>query len=132
MAITLSYDGQAEQNNPKGLLFKGVFTGVYGVNGVGDLLNLTPSQAAGDGGILDPNNAYNLILTQPPKATHVCVVGENLGGSYVQIKPNAVPTLKNFGVRVFAGNGTELATGVAYGADVLAGSIELEIFIPLQ
>lgn len=133
MSVQLSYAGETEQNNTKGLLFKATFTGVYGVKGVGDLLNLAPVGPNNPGGVTDPNLAYNLILAEPPSPNKIGVLGEQLGGYYLQIQSNANPTLQNFGVRAYAPDGSgELATGAAYPAAMLAGQATLEIFIPLQ
>lgn len=131
MSVSLAYQGETERNNTKGLIFKATLTGNYGVNGVGDLLNLTPSQNNGtDGGITDPQFAYNLILDQVP--SEYGVLNENVGGSYVAIKPNANPTLKNFGLQVFEPGGAEKATNAAYTAAELAGSLLLVFFVPAQ
>lgn len=124
MAVKATYAGETEHNNTKGLLFKLAFTGTYGVNGVGDLLDLSP------GAIADPTLSYNLELVYPPN--NIGVFSEDLGGSYIQLTPNAVPTLQNLGVRVFAANGNELASNAAYSAAVLAGSAKLMAFVPLQ
>lgn len=131
MAVKLKYVGEAEHNNTKGLIFEADFSGDYGTAGVGDLLNLTPSQNGGaDGGITDPNFAYNLILEQPPKI--YAVLNQNINGYQVAIKPNANPTLTNFGLLMFGSGGVELTTGQAYDATVKAGSVLLEFFVPLQ
>jgi hypothetical protein len=129
--ISLAYDGELDFNNTKGLLFKATFTGDYGVNGVGDLLNLEPTQNAGvDGGVTDPNLSYNEILNQP--TTKIFVLNDNLGGYYTQVAPNAAPTLKNTGLRVFASEGGELATNAAYGASITGGSTEILVLLPAQ
>ena len=60
--ISLSYQGETERNNTKGLLFKAKFVGFYGLNGVGDLLNLAPVEGDNPNGVTDPYNAYNMIL----------------------------------------------------------------------
>lgn len=127
--IKLAYGGEIEYNNTKCIVLNGTFFGTYGVNGVGDLLNLTPSQNQGvDGGIADANSAYNSILELPPNIYGI--LNENLGGSYVGIKPNAVPTLTNFGLQMFEPGGTEKATNAAYTASELAGSVKLIFAIP--
>lgn len=129
--IQLAYDGELDFNNTKGLLFKATFTGDYGVQGTGDLLNLTPTQNAGvDGGVTDPSLSYNEILAQP--TTKIFVLNNNLGGYYSQVAPNAVPTLKNTGLRIFASEGSELATNAAYGAAITGGSVELLVLLPGQ
>jgi len=131
MAVALQFVGTTEQNNSKGLIFKATFTGDYGTAGVGDLLNLTPSQNNGtDGGVTDPGFDYDEILEQPP--TIYGVLNEALGGSYVNILPNAAPTLKNFGLQMYEPGGAEKGTGVAYSAPELAGSVLLVFYVPLQ
>lgn len=131
MAVALAYAGSTEQNNTKGLIFDATFTGNYGTNGVGDLLNLTPSQNNGtDGGITDPKFSYFEILGQPP--TDYGVLNQDLGGSYVAIHPNAAPTLKNFGLLMYEPGGAEKATNAAYTAAELAGKVKLVFWVPLQ
>lgn len=124
MAVKATYAGEIERNNTKGLLFKLKFTGNYGVNGVGDLLDLTP------GAVADPLLAYNLILDLPP--TNLAVLNEPLGGSYIALLPNANPTLQNLGVLVYSPAGAEKATNAAYTAGELAGFVEIAVFVPLQ
>lgn len=122
--ITVTYAGETEQNNTKGLLFKLTFSGNYGVNGVGDICDLTPNK------VLDPNLAYNLILNEPPK--NMGVQNANLGGSYIALNPNANPTLANLGVLMYEPGGTEKASNAAYTAGELAGFALIEVFVPLQ
>jgi hypothetical protein len=122
--VKATYAGEAERNNTKGLLFKLKFTGNYGVNGVGDLLDLSP------GAIADPTLSYNLILNQPP--SNLGVTNEVLGGSYVALLPNANPTLQNLGVLMYEPGGAEKATNAAYTAAELAGFVEILVFVPLQ
>lgn len=124
MSVKATFLGTAEQNNSKGLLFKLTFTGNYGVNGTGDLLDLTPSA------VLDPNLKYNLILDQPPEV--IGVENANLGGSYIALKPNAAPSLSNLGVQMFEPGGAEKATGAAYTAAELAGDATIVVYLPLQ
>lgn len=130
MSLALQFDGSLMEDNTKGIYLKGKYTGVYGVNGVGDPVNLSPSQNAGvDGGVSDPNDAYNLIIDQP--TAKVFPIGQDLNGYRVQFTPAAVPTLKLAGrLRMYDPTGTELATGAAYSAGVLAGSIELLVSVP--
>jgi hypothetical protein len=128
MSVQLTYVGEIEHDNAKGLLFQAAFTGNYGVNGVGDLLNLAPVElGVNPGGILDPKAKYNLILGAPPET--IGVFSENIGGSYCQIKPNAVPTLFNYGLQMFEPGGAEKATGAAYTAAELAGNVQLVVMI---
>lgn len=127
--VTLQYDGEIELNNTKGIFLKGKLVGNYGTNLIGDLMNLNPTQNNGvDGGITDPNAAYNLILQQP--TAKIFPIGADLGGSYLQVTPNAKPTLSNAGLRVYLPGGTEKATGAAYLAAELAGTFELLVMIP--
>lgn len=122
--VKATYAGETQHDNTKGLLFKLAFTALYGVNGVGDLLDLSP------GAILDPTLSYNLILASPPG--NIGVFSEDLGGGYIQLTPNALPTLQNLGVRVFGAGGAEKATNAAYTAAELAGNAKLLVFVPLQ
>lgn len=129
--VQLTYLAELDFVNTKGILFSAKYTGKYGVAGAGDLLNLTPSQNGGaDGGIEDPKAAYYNIIEQPPIA--FAVLNDNLAGYYTQIVPNAVPSLINFGLGVFASEGNELTTAEAYPAGVLAGSTILMFLIPGQ
>lgn len=129
--VKLQYLAEFEFNNSKIFAVLATFFGVYGANGVGDLLNLNPSQNQGaDGGITDPKSAYNNILGQVP--TLYGKANENLGGSYVGMKPNAAPTLTNLGLQMFEPGGAEKATGAAYTANELAGNVTLFFGLPAQ
>lgn len=129
MSVKLQYLGELEYNNTKGIVLLATFVGNYGVNGVGDLLNLAPSQNNGvDGGITDPLEAYNAILEQPP--TLYGPLNEDIGGSYVSVHPNAAPTLQNFGLKMYEPGGAEKNTGAAYTAAELAGTVQLFFAIP--
>ena len=131
MSVQASYAGEVEYNNTKGILLKLAFTLFYGINGVGDLLNLAPYESEQNPtGIKDPLLAYNTIIGAPPK--NIGLFNEDLGGGYIQLTPNANPTLANLGVRVFAPGGAELNTNQVYPAAVLNGSAVLEVFLPLQ
>lgn len=131
MSVQATYVGTTENNNAKGLLLELTFTGNYGTNGVGDLVNLAPFELSSNPtGVLDPTLSYNNILAEPPE--NIGVFSEQLGGSYVQLQPNAAPTLTNLGVRVFEPGGVEKVTGVAYTAAELAGNVKLLAFLPLQ
>ena len=126
--IKLSYAGEVEYNNNKFMVLKATFVGTYGTAGVGDLLNLTPSQNNGtDGGITDPSLSYDHILEQPP--TLYGVLNEDIGGSYVACHANAVPTLTNLGLIMYEPGGTEKTTAAVYTAGELAGSVFLLIGI---
>lgn len=128
MSINLAYGGELEYNNAKCIVLNATFVGNYGTAGVGDLLNLTPTQAPGDGGITDPNFAYNNILELPPGIYGI--LNEDIGGSYVAIHPNAKPTLKNFGLIMYEPGGSEKTTAAAYTAGELAGTVKLLFAIP--
>jgi hypothetical protein len=131
MAVKLAYQGEVQYANTKGIILKATLVGSYGAaaNGVGDLMNLNPTQNNGvDGGVTDPLGAYNLIISDVPPSEYG-PLNENIGGSYVNIKPNAVPTLANFGLQVYEPGGTEKANGAAYTATELAGSILLIFFV---
>jgi hypothetical protein len=131
MAVKLQFLADSERNNTKGIIVKATFVGNYGVNGVGDLLNLSPSQNNGaDGGITDPKAAYNEILAFPPG--EFAILNEDLGGSYVALHPNANPTLTNLGLLMYEPGGAEKATAAAYTAAELAGSVLLEFYVPAQ
>lgn len=131
MSVKLQYKGQVQYDNTKGLIFKATFVGNYGVNGVGDLLNFSPSQNNGaDGGVTDPSGSYDLILQQPPN--EYGILNEDIGGSYVCIHPNANPSLTNFGLIMYEPGGAEKATNAAYTAPELAGSVQIIVFVPGQ
>jgi hypothetical protein len=129
MSVKLAYQGEVEYNNSKGIMLKATFVGNYGVNTVGDLLNLLPSQNGGlDGGITDPKGTYNNILSDVPP-TEYGILNEDLGGSYVALHPNAAPSLTNLGLIMYEPGGAEKATAAAYTAPELAGSVLLIFFI---
>lgn len=131
MAVKLAFIDNTEQNNPKGLLFKATFEGDYGLEGVGDLLNLAPVDSENPGGVTDPSLSYNLILAEPP-IVNPAVIGQNISGYQAQVTPNAAPTLNNFGLRIFAPGGGELTDNEAYPAELLNGDVTLMVFVPLQ
>jgi hypothetical protein len=131
MSVKLQYQGELDFNNTKGILLKGTLVGDYGVNGVGDLLDLAPTQNGGaDGGITDPNSSYFSLLEQP--TANIFPIGHNLGGSYTNIKPNAAPSLSNTGLVVYEPGGNEKATNAAYTAAELAGNFYLLVLVPSQ
>ena len=131
MAVKLAYKGEMEYANTKFIILKATVVGNYGVNGAGDLLNLTPTQNGGaDGGITDPNEAYNYILEQPPG--EYGILNEAFGGSYLALVPNANPSLTNLGMIMYEPGGAEKATAAAYTAGELAGFAFLLIGIPGQ
>ena len=95
--LSVKYRGETEHNNTKGLIFRLTPSVDYGVNGVGDLVDLTPNKVA------DPTLSYNLIVDEPPNSAGI--LNCNLGGSYVALLPNAVPTLANLGLLVYEPGG---------------------------
>lgn len=130
--INLAFQGTKEHNNGKALLFLMTFVGVYGANSVGDLLNLLPVEpGTNPNGITDPKGGYDQPLAQVPSIAPD-VNHEEFSGYYCQVQPNANPTLQNYGIRVYAPGGAELATGAAYPAAMTGGSAMLEVELPNQ
>jgi hypothetical protein len=130
--IKLAYQAEREYNNAKGIILRATFSGNYGAQGVGDLLNLTPSQNGGlDGGITDPKAAYDHILGEPPNV--IAILNANIGGYTASIKPNAVPTLTNFGLQIWDAV-TEITTEAyaSVSALIVAGYVDIEVLVPLQ
>ena len=128
--IQLTYQGEFEYNNAKVLVFRAVASGDYGVAGAGDLLNLAPfEEGANPTGILDPKSTYDHILQQPPGI--IGILNANVGGYGACIKPNAVPTLYNFGLQFFDAV-TELTTAEGYPAPILAGYVDILVGVPSQ
>lgn len=128
--IQLSFKSEVQYANTRGLLFKAVFTGFYGVNGVGDLLNLAPYElGTNPGGVLDPDLKYNLILAQP--TSDIGPFNQNIGGYYCNVRPPAAGmSLYNIGLQIYAPGGAELNSNAAYNAAVLAGYVLLMAFVP--
>lgn len=130
--VIAAFLGSMEHNNAKILLFKLTFTGNYGVNGVGDLVNLAPyEQGSNPNGVTDPSGSYDQILSQPPTIPPG-VFTDNLGGSWTNPNPNAAPTLYNLGIRMFEPGGAEKATNAAYTAAELAGYTIIQVAVPAQ
>ncbi len=127
--VKLAYQSEIQYANTKFLILKATVVGNYGVNGVGDLLNLAPSQNNGaDGGITDPLFVYNHVLELPPN--EYGVLNEAFGGSYLALVPNAVPSLTNLGMIMYEPGGTEKGTNAAYTPAELAGFAFLLVGIP--
>lgn len=125
--INLKLLDKTPESNPDVLYFLATFVGQYGVQLTGDLLNLLPYEANGNaGGFTDPNMVGGPSPTIPPNVPPM-VLSENLGGYYLQITPNANPTLKNYGVRAFAPGGGELATNANYPAAMTGGSAVIAV-----
>lgn len=124
--VSLQLIDRSPFSNPDELIVQAAFAGNYGVNLIGDLLNLAMYEASVNAnGITDPNMIGGPFPTIPPSV--VKVLSENIGGYYVQITPNAAPTLQNTGLRMYSPGGVELATNAAYAAAVLAGWVQLGI-----
>lgn len=128
--VQATFLGTIEHNNSKTLLFQLKFTGNYGANGVGDLLNLAPYSPANPTGVLDPTCSYNNPIAQVPLA--VGVFTDKLGGSWTNPAPNANPTLANLGIIMYEPGGVEKATNAAYTAAELAGFTTLQVVQALQ
>jgi hypothetical protein len=109
--ITLKLVGSSPASNPDTLLVEATFSGDYGVNGVGDLMDFTA--------ISDPKLLGRLALLNLTPDTPIQVLSQNIGGYDVQPTFPAAPTLKNFGLRMYLA-GVEILTGVAYNAAVTA------------
>lgn len=133
--------GVSPADNPDRIQVQVAFSGDYGVNGVGDPLNLAPyDQVNNPGGLKNP---LNIPLPEIPAGLDVppAVIAENIGGYYVQPSPaapsgategvaNTVAAKNGFALRQYAPGGAELATNAAYNAAVIAGSVVLEIILP--
>lgn len=134
--IQATFKSYTQQENAKQFIVTLVFSGNTGAQGVGDLVNLGPYEPGSNpNGILDPDGKYDNILNFPPG--NVGVFSEALAGYYIQIQKNAVPTLANLGIRLFAPGGGEVAAATAYAG--LAGwpgnaaaSAQLVLDLPLQ
>jgi hypothetical protein len=131
MALAAKVVGVSPASNPDSIDFFVSFSGNYGVNGVGDVLNLAPyDQVNNPGGFTNPNNIplpeIPLKLEQAP-----ATLGEDIGGYYTNPHP-LLPGAPANGVagglspktdvhlRQYAPGGAELATNAAYNAAVIA------------
>lgn len=75
-----------------------------------------------------PTNAVPIQITPTEQGT-AAVPSLSAAGGFAEIIQNAVPTLKNFLLKLFknsAGSTTEYSNG-AYGTDALADNLQLEI-----
>lgn len=120
--ITLTLVDSTPNENPDLLLVKATFSGNYGVNGVGDTMNLAA--------IADPKLLGKTALLGLAPTTPLMVLSESIGGSYVQPTLPAAPTLANFTMQMYEPGGAEKATNAAYTAPELAGFVLLGIKIP--
>lgn len=141
MALACAVLGTSPASNPDRIKVLVTFSGNYGVNGVGDPLNLAPyDEINNPGGMTNPGNiplpAIPSGLIVPPG-----VSDQNLGGAYVQVSPNppsgetngvqtTIAAKDGFALRVFAAGGAELATNAAYGAGETGGSVVLDLQLP--
>jgi hypothetical protein len=128
--ISLALIGRTPASNPDSILLKATFSGNYGVNGAGDLLNLTPISGSNPGGITDPLG-LGAPLPNAPLGIVPFVDAEIIGGYYTQ--PTLGTTLQNCALRAYAPGGTELATNAAYPAAMLAPNyVIVEIRLPQE
>lgn len=127
MAVKLALVGRTPANNPDTILLKATFSGDYGVQGTGDLLNLAAASGENPGGITDPD-ALGVPLPDWAPDLPIEVRSESIGGYYVQ--PTLGTTLQNFALQVYAPGGAELDTDEAYPAAVLDGFVELAVRLP--
>ena len=131
MATQAKVIGVSPASNPDSIDLFVSFSGNYGVNGTGDVLNLAPFDAVNNpGGFTNPQDiplpSLPVSLEQAP-----AVLGEDIGGYYVNPHP-LLPGVVANGVasginpktgvflRQYAPGGAELATNAAYNAAVTA------------
>lgn len=123
--------GVSPASNPDSVDYLVTFSGDYGVNGTGDVLNLAPYDQ-----INNPNgakNPENYALPEMPVGVEQApaVLAEDIGGYYVNPHPLTPPAPANgvagslslktgLYLRQYAPGGAELATNVAYNAAVTA------------
>lgn len=137
--------GTSPASNPDQLDFEITFSGNYGVNGVGDPLNLAPYDANNNpGGFTNPANLPIPALPLGGLEEAPAVIAEDIGGYYTNphpLLPAAATTqgvasslaLKNGNnLRMFAPGGAELATDAAYNAAVTAAGagVILRVTLP--
>lgn len=120
--ITLTLVDRIPNENPDLLIAKVAFSGNYGIQGAGDLMNLL--------GIKDPNGLGGWAQLAQAPTIPLLHLGENLGGYYTQLTLPVAPSFTDFGVQVFAPGGGELASNAAYPAAVLGGYVLIGIKIP--
>lgn len=142
MSVALQVVDVSPASNPDKITLLATFSGDYGENGVGDLLNLAPYSADNNaGGFTNPKE---IPLPELPLGYEQApaVKAENLGGYYLQPAPmgpaaaatngveDTIAPIHGFGLRMFAPGGAELATDAAYAAAVTEGSALLELSLP--
>lgn len=131
MALQAKVVGVSPASNPDSIDFFVSFAGNYGVNGVGDVLNLAPyDQVNNPNGFTNPQEialpSLPVSLEQAP-----AVIAEDIGGYYVNPHPllpgNPVEGVAaglnpktDLHLRQYAPGGAELATNAAYNAAVIA------------
>lgn len=131
MTLAAKVVGVSPASNPDSIDFFVSFSGNYGVNGVGDVLNLAPyDQGNNPGGFTNPQDIplpeLPVFLEQAP-----AVLAEDIGGYYNNPHPLLPPAPANgvagglapktgLHLRQFAPGGGELATNAAYNAAVIA------------
>jgi hypothetical protein len=140
--ISLQLIDVSPAENPDTLTFLAKFSANYGVNGVGDPLNLAPYSAGNNPlGFTNPNNIplpeLPFAYTQAPT-----VEAENIGGYYVNLNPIVMPApiegvaqgiapVNGFALRMYAPGGTELPTAAPYVAQLTGASAGVQIAITL-
>lgn len=133
--ISLSIVGRSPAVNPDSILLKATFSGNTGVQGTGDLLNLTPVGGANANGITDPLGIG--LYPDRPLTIALLVESEDIGGYYVQAHLGT--TLQNCALRMYSPGGNEVASTTAYsglaatnpgGAEPSTGSVILRIMLP--
>lgn len=143
MALQATLVGVSPADNPDRLQVLVTFSGNYGVNGVGDQLNLAPYDAGNNAGGM--KNPSDYPLPSLPVGLEIApqIEAENIGGYYVQPNPLVAPGVANgvagsismktgFFLRQFAPGGAELASNAAYNAAVIAAGagVLLEVILP--
>lgn len=131
MALSAKVVGVSPASNPDSIDFLVTFAGNYGVNGVGDVLNLAPFDAVNNpGGFTNPS-LLALPNIPPSIAEAPAILAEDIGGYYVNphpLQPGAAvegvgPGLSpktDLHLRQYAPGGAELATNAAYNGAVIA------------
>lgn len=120
--LSLAIVGKSPKANPDTLIIKVSYSGNYGVQTVGDLLNLLMQGPGQSNGLADSASAtgYSGPFPSIPPTTPLLHMGDsNLGGYYTEINPGT--TLQNFGLLAYAPGGGELNTNAAYPAAMKAG-----------
>lgn len=143
MTLVASVVDVSPASNPDTIIAAVTFSGDYGTQGVGDLLNLAPYDVnANPTGMTNPKN---LPLPSIPAGLESApeVIAENIGGYYVQPDPlvpaagategvaKTLAAKNGIGLRMYAVGGTgELATNAAYAGVVTGGNVLIKIQLP--